>query len=231
MIQSFLLKIRRRENRFYLLLYRTAKAVQTFRLPAPRPVFGALYYLRELSIALASMGYRIFWADPLFRSRCAAVGRGLCLIGGVPYISGRLAIHIGDHVTVHGKSSFEANHVHEAPVLRIGDHTYLGYELTISVGRDVTIGRNCYIADRVFIADQDGHPLDPDARRRREPVAPDRIRPVVIGDDVWIGSRSIILKGVRIGPGAVVGAGSVVTSDVPSGAVACGNPARVVKRL
>ena len=231
MIEEFFLRIRRQENGFYSLLYRTAKAFRTLRLPAPRPVFGTLYYFRELTLALTSAIYRVFWADPLFRSRCATVGRGLYLIGGVPYISGQLAIHIGDHVTVHGKSSFEANRVYESPVLRIGDHTYLGYELRVSVGREVTIGRCCYIADRVSIADQDGHPLDPDARRRREPVSPDRIRPVVIEDDVWIGSRSIILKGVRIGRGAVVGAGSVVTSDVPPGTVACGNPALVVKRL
>lgn len=231
MIQAFFLKIRRRENRFYALLYRTARAVQTFRLPAPRPMFGALYYLRELILVSVSTVYRVFWADPLFRSRCATVGRGLSLIGGVPYISGRLVIHLGENVTLYGKSSFEANRVHDAPVLNIGDNTYLGYELMISVGQEVTIGRNCYIAAQVFIADQDGHPLDADARRRREPVMPDRIRPVVIEDDVWIGSRSIILKGVRIGRGVVIGAGSVVTSDVPPGSVACGNPARVVKRL
>jgi len=230
-IEDFLLRVRRQENGFYAWLYRTGKALRTLRLPAPRPVFGALYYLRELTLASAAVIYRIFWADPLFRSCCASAGRGLSLIGGVPYIYGRLVIHVGENVTVHGKSSFEANRVFESPVLRIGDHTYLGYELRISVGREVTIGRYCYIADRVSIADHDGHPLDADARRRREPVSPDRIRPVVIEDDVWIGSRSIILKGVRIGRGAVVGAGSVVTSDVPPGAVACGNPARVVKQL
>jgi acetyltransferase-like isoleucine patch superfamily enzyme len=230
-IEEFLLRIRRQGNGFYALLYRTAKVLRTLRLPAPRPVFGALYYIRELILAVASTVYRVFWADPLFRFRCATVGRGLFLIGGVPYISGRLVIHLGENVTVHGKSSFEANRVYDSPVLNIGDNTYLGYELTISVGQEVTIGRNCYIADRVIIADHDGHPLDADARRRRETVAPDRIRPVVIENDVWIGSRSIILKGVRIGRGAVVGAGSVVTSDVPPNAVACGNPARVVKRL
>ena len=231
MIEEIILRIRRQENVFYAFLYRTAKALLTFRLPAPRPVFGALYHLRALVLTSASELYRIFWADPLFRSRCATVGRGLQLIGGVPYVSGRLTIHLGKNVTVYGKSTFAANHVYDSPVLRVGDHTYLGYELTISVGREVTLGRNCLIGDRVIIADQDGHPLDADARRRGESVPRGHIRPVVIEDDVWIGTRAVILKGVRIGRGAIVGAGSVVTSDVPPNTVACGNPARVVKQL
>jgi acetyltransferase-like isoleucine patch superfamily enzyme len=230
MIEEFILRIRRQKNGFYVLLYRMAKTLSTLRLPAPRPLFVALYYLRELILTSASELYRIFWADPLFRSRCATVGRGLHLIGGVPCICGRLMIHLGKNVTVHGRSSFTANRVYDFPALRVGDHTYLGYELIISVGREVTIGRNCLIGDRVIIFDQDGHPLDPDARRRGESVPSDHIRPVVIEDDVWIGSRAIILKGVKIGRGAIVGAGSVVTSDVPPDAVACGNPARVVKQ-
>jgi maltose O-acetyltransferase len=56
-----------------------------------------------------------------------------------------------------------------------------------------------------------------------------QMRPVVIGDDVWIGTRAIILPGVRIGQGAVVGAGAVVSKDVPSWAVVVGNPAKVVR--
>jgi len=56
-------------------------------------------------------------------------------------------------------------------------------------------------------------------------------KPVVIEDDVWIGCRSIILKGVRIGRGAVIAAGSVVTKDIPAGAIAGGVPARVLSTV
>lgn len=231
MIQEFLLKIRRRENAFYNGLYRTAFGLRRMRLPLPRALFVAIYYLSEFVSAVASILHRVLWADPLFRSRCTSVGQGLFLVGGVPCIHGRLAIYIGDNVTLYGRSTIDANQVHELPILRIGDNTYLGDFLRISVGQEVTIGRHCYVSDRVYIADHDGHPIEPEKRRRREQVAADRIRPVVIEDDVWIGRCSIILKGVRIGYGAVVGAGSVITSDVPPLTVYCGNPARLVKRL
>jgi maltose O-acetyltransferase len=56
-------------------------------------------------------------------------------------------------------------------------------------------------------------------------------RPVLIGDDVWIGTRALILPGVTIGSGAVVGAGSVVTGDIPERCLAVGNPARVIKKI
>ena len=64
-----------------------------------------------------------------------------------------------------------------------------------------------------------------------EPTPPEGIRPVTIGDDVWIGANALILKGVSIGDRAIVGAGAVVTKDVAADVVVAGNPARVVKRL
>jgi acetyltransferase-like isoleucine patch superfamily enzyme len=75
--------------------------------------------------------------------------------------------------------------------------------------------------------DTDFHPLDPE-RRRNDPLD-GATRPVVIEDDVFIGMNSLILKGVRLGKGCVIGAGSVVTHDVPAGAVAAGNPARIIR--
>jgi acetyltransferase-like isoleucine patch superfamily enzyme len=93
----------------------------------------------------------------------------------------------------------------------------------ITIGDRVTVGANSTILDTDF------HPLDPD-QRRRDPQAA-RTAPVVIEDDVFIGMNSLILKGVRLGRGSVVGAGSVVTRDVPAGAIVAGNPARVVGQL
>jgi maltose O-acetyltransferase len=72
------------------------------------------------------------------------------------------------------------------------------------------------------------HSMDP-AVRRRTLAGP--LKPIHVGDDVWIGGRSVIMPGVSIGAGAVIGAGSVVTRDVPELAVATGNPARVVRLL
>lgn len=92
----------------------------------------------------------------------------------------------------------------------------------ISIGDRVLVGANATIVDTDF------HPLDPAARRRD--ILAGAHAPVVIEDDVFIGMHSLILKGVRLGAGCVIGAGSVVTRDVPPGALAAGSPARVVRR-
>jgi acetyltransferase-like isoleucine patch superfamily enzyme len=78
------------------------------------------------------------------------------------------------------------------------------------------------------VYDSDFHPLDATARSAND-LSAIRIRPVVIGDDVFVGAYSIILKGVRIGERAIIGAGSVVTRDVPAGEIWAGNPAVCVR--
>jgi len=107
-------------------------------------------------------------------------------------------------------------------LLRIDKGTYLNRNTLIVAERSVEIGKNCKISWDVIIMDSDQHVLG----NPNEANAP-----VVIGDDVWIGCRAIILKGVRVGRGAVIGAGSVVTKDVPEYTVAGGVPAKVIKTL
>jgi acetyltransferase-like isoleucine patch superfamily enzyme len=104
--------------------------------------------------------------------------------------------------------------------IRIGNGTYLNRNVEIVAAQSVTIGRDCQIARDVIIMDTDQHPL---------PGSGLVTAPVNIGDRVWIGARAIILKGVTIGHDAVVGAGSVVTKDVPPMAVVAGVAARVLR--
>jgi acetyltransferase-like isoleucine patch superfamily enzyme len=116
--------------------------------------------------------------------------------------------------------------------------TALGKDTLISIGDDVgmsgcsitamnkiSIGNRVMIGSGVLIMDTDAHPLDAAARQRGE-IA--QGRPIQIDDDVFIGARAIVLKGVHIHRGAVIGAGAVVTRDVPEFAIVAGNPARVV---
>jgi Hexapeptide repeat of succinyl-transferase len=91
----------------------------------------------------------------------------------------------------------------------------------IKLGDRVTLGSN------VTIVDTDFHPLDPDERNRD--FNRGRHAPVIIEDDVFVGMNSIILKGVTVGHGSVVGAGSVVTTNVPAGTIVAGNPARPIR--
>lgn len=101
----------------------------------------------------------------------------------------------------------------------------------------IRVGRRAIISYNVTIADSDFHPIDP-AQRKRDTIATAPggdlstrpllvARPIDIGDDAWIGIGAIILKGVRIGRGARVQPGAVVTRSVPDGAVVAGNPARI----
>jgi len=135
-------------------------------------------------------------------------------------------------VNLSGRSSFYFIHGMPAtPAITIGDQTFVGNGCTLAAAKGITIGAHCLLSALVRIHDNDGHPLDPERRRRHEPITADEAAPVVIEDNVWIGASATILKGVRIGRDAVVGTGAVVTDDVPAGAVVAGNPARIVKRL
>jgi acetyltransferase-like isoleucine patch superfamily enzyme len=143
------------------------------------------------------------------------------------------ALHIGANATMDGVHFA----VGEGGKISIGDYCYftnavLLCELELHVGNYVVIGWNATIADTDF------HPLDPAERiadaiacsplnqgRSRPEIAK---KPVVIEDDVWIGPNATILKGVRIGAGAWIEAGSLVTRDVPPGSRVLGNPAQIV---
>ncbi|NQX25829.1 sugar O-acetyltransferase [Microbacteriaceae bacterium VKM Ac-2854] len=108
----------------------------------------------------------------------------------------------------------------------LGDGVYANFNLTIVDDGPVTIGDNVMFGPNVVITSA-GHPVLPELRRR----AAQYNLPVTIGDNVWIGSGVQIMPGVTIGDDTVVGAGSVVTRDLPAGVVAVGTPCRVVREI
>lgn len=101
---------------------------------------------------------------------------------------------------------------------------------TINATTTITIGDNVLIGSGCLISDTDSHPIDYEDRFLDKNDTTVK-SPITIKDNVFIGARSIILKGVTIGECAVVGAGSVVSKDVPPHTVVCGNPAKIVKTL
>lgn len=113
--------------------------------------------------------------------------------------------------------------------ISIGDNTWIsnGF-VAIAEKTSIAIGANCLIGARVEIYDSDFHAL---AKSERASGEPHQCRPVVIEDDVFVGSNVRILKGVTIGCGAVIGNQSVVTRDVPPHCVASGAPASIRRRL
>jgi acetyltransferase-like isoleucine patch superfamily enzyme len=108
--------------------------------------------------------------------------------------------------------------------IEIGNHTFINYGSSIAARTSVKIGSYCHLGHYTFVMDNDQHDV---VRHTELPQS----EPVIIEDHVWIGSKAVILPGVRIGSRAVIGAGSIVTKDVPPRCVAAGNPARVLRRL
>ncbi len=112
--------------------------------------------------------------------------------------------------------------------LEIGDHFAMSGG-AICVAERVRIGNRVALGANSTIADTDFHPLEPTLRRHSPQQA--RTAPVLIEDDVFVGMNSLILKGVTIGQGSVIGAGSVITKDVPPHVIVAGNPARIIREI
>jgi maltose O-acetyltransferase len=110
--------------------------------------------------------------------------------------------------------------------ISIGEDTFINYDCVFLDCNRITLGREVQIAPRVQIYTAT-HPLDAATRRSKLEFA----LPVVIGDGAWIGGGAIVCPGVTIGENTVVGAGSVVTRDLPAGVLAVGNPCRVLRTL
>lgn len=131
---------------------------------------------------------------------------------GTLVISGKVALGPGVFVIVNRNAN-----------LCIGDGTYVAADSKVYAHKQIIIGKNCAIAWNVTIIDTDFHSHGED-RLYSSPT-----NPIKIGDNVWIGCNYTILKGVVIGDGAIVAAGSVVTKDVPPKCLVAGNPAKIVK--
>ena len=107
----------------------------------------------------------------------------------------------------------------------IGDNCLLCPGVRLDSGSNITIGNNCMLAAGSYITDADWH----DLYDRTKSVG--QTRPVLLADNVWVGDGATICKGVSIGQNSIIGAGAIVTSDVPANSIAAGNPAKIVKTL
>lgn len=110
--------------------------------------------------------------------------------------------------------------------ISVGKNFFANYNCTIIDVAKVTIGDNCQFAPNVSIYTA-GHPLHPDIRNTLYEYGIH----VTIGNNVWIGGNSVVLPGVNIGDNCVIGAGSVVTKDIPPWSLAAGNPCRVIRKI
>lgn len=229
-MRRFLLKLRRADPPVYRRLNRAARWLLTVRVPVPtavRPIGRAVYAMHFALPRIFRRLYMLFYGEPLFRSRCEQFGVQ-CFVWKLPEVRGHTRIYVEDNVSLYGKLYITSGRTEDEPVLRLGAGAQLGHNVHIVVGQRVILESGVMIANNCLITDTETHPRDPGERRLSlGPVRGRDIQPVRIRRNAWIGSDCTILKGVTIGEGAIVGARSVVISDVPDGAIAMGNPARV----
>lgn len=194
---------------------------------------GAMARARGMltALRLGSCGGRLFVGRHvrLLFPRRMRVGERV-LIGDYAFISafGREGIEIGDRVSIREHAWIQITSRLDQPGegLRIGSDSYIGPRCMLGAGGGIRVGARVLFGAGVQLLAEDHVFQDPGTDIRDQGVAR---RGIVIEDDAWLGNAVIVLDGVTIGKGAVVGAGSVVTRDVPAGMVAAGNPARVLR--
>lgn len=184
--------------------------------------------LEQLFLRAASAKFLLYTIA--MRWRFGAWGRHSRLEPGAKLMSPYLvevgnAVHIGRDAWLNAKDDRGDG----LPTLRIGDHTYIGRFAQINAWREVEIGKNVLIGDRVFISDADHNFRRPDVPIGMQGDA--FIGPVTLCDGCWIGIGAVILPGVTIGRNAVVAANAVVTRNVPDRTVVGGIPAKIIKQM
>jgi acetyltransferase-like isoleucine patch superfamily enzyme len=139
-------------------------------------------------------------------------------------------VRIGSHITLLGCSDKKTrltvwSEKQDIEGITIGDHVLISPGVRISAANSISIADSCMLASHAYITDSDWHGI------YDRSLPPAKLSRVVLEENVWVGDSAIVCKGVTIGRNSIIGAGSVVTSDIPANVIAGGNPARVIKKL
>lgn len=232
-LNRLILRLKRGETPFWRALKKVAGMIlfpRVIRLPAfLKPPLAVLYGLHFGAIGAWRAFSNIVYFHPIFQARTASMGEGVS-IDRLPFVEGHTEIHIGNHCRIGGGVSIASGRVIDRPLFVLKDYAELGWNVHIVVNKEVVIEEHARISYDCRISDSDGHPREADRRAQNQPPDPRDIRSVRIGRHVWLGNGTHVMKGVTIGEGAVIGANSVVISDIPPYCLALGNPAEVLLR-
>ena len=170
------------------------------------------------------------WARWYRLPLCASHGRGIQISAPRHLLLSGPGIHIGAYSQLQPHKAAPIHlsswpHAELPPQISIGDYCSIGPGVQLVAAQRIELGTGCLLAADVYITDADWH----EPYHRVFPPGP--AAPVVIGANVWLGHGAKVLKGVSIGDNSIVGAGAVVTRDIPANSVTAGNPARVIRTL
>jgi len=195
---------------------------------------GVMRRLVGVYFAMLSKYYRLrVGIDRGFFGRRINVGKS-CNFGVPLCCNGRGKVFLGDEVVLgfrkgplQGNGSILIQARKEKSVIEVGAGSTTGNNVTMIACDKIIIGEGCQIGDGVTIFDSDFHEINPITRKATEGFC----APVIVGENVWLGSRAMILKGVTIGDGSVIAAGSVVSKSIPARCLAAGVPAKVIREI
>lgn len=184
---------------------------------------------RPYFIKKAFLKFQEFYVNHFLRPHFESLGKGFTFVKPWHVEVFGSPIELGDYANViasaHMKVNFSVwSDKKDATGIKIGNYCLICSGVRLSSACEISIGDNCMMAGGVYITDSDWHDI---YNRTSAGTA----APVRIDKNVWVGDSAIICKGITIGENSIIGAGSVVTNDVPPNSIAAGNPARVVKHL
>ena len=182
------------------------------------------YYIKKIYLR-----FQKFYTGHFLRPQFESLGKGSVFIKPWHVELFGSPIELGDFATVIATSDKKIrlsvwSDLQDSGRIKVGSYCLICPGVRISSASEIVIGDSCMIAAKTYITDSDWH----DIYNR---ISIGKTAPVTIKENVWIGDSAIICKGVTIGANSVIGAGSVVTRDVPANTIVAGNPARVFRNI
>ena len=225
--------IKARDTKPKRFLFAILKGTLTLDVPAVKTIHLPLHTFISSLTNLTLFFVRTFYWKPVLLTRLSNRPKRLNLFGnGIPYFVGPLEMSMGNDCRLSSKVTFSGRaSAPGTPELIIGDNVGIGWQMGFYVGTRIIIGNNVRMGGEGTLAGYPGHPLDARARAAGKPDTDDQARDIILEDDVWLARGVIVNAGVTIGRGTIVAAGSVVTRSLPSGVLAGGAPARIIKQL
>lgn len=232
MLGSFKLWLKNDESALAKTCYRCIRGVMHVSSPVIPILHPCMLRIHLFITYLFASILRIMYWTPLFKSRLITKPSNLYLYSGMPLVLGNLTIEMGDNCRVSGISTLSGRSMNgQASHLVIGNNVDINWQNNIAVGGSIIIEDNVRLAGQVFLAGYPGHPIDAQERAAGLPDHESQVGDIILKRNVWLATGVSVMAGVTIGEGTIVAAGSIVTNDLPSGVLAAGIPAKVIKSL
>ncbi len=229
-MSSYRFKIKNSDKGIFVLIKKSYYMITRFSVPAPKMLCRFVWNLFNILRNIYYWLFRVFFTTPIYKGLAEHIGKHFRAGTFLPYVIGRGLIYFGDRVTVHGKIDFIFGSIlNKTPEIHIGKNTGIGHNVRFDISSILTIGEDCLIAKDVEFHDSSGHHLDPEMRKAKIRITEGQVRPIIVGNNVWIGAGSHISPGTHIGDNCVISARTIVGRHIPPNSLVYSTPSKVTK--